>query len=304
MTVRRLLLNACALLALLLGGCGRGDSTPTLAEVDDPGYKQAKQLLRHGREQEALATFLRVIETRGSRQAAESHLEAGILYLHHLRNPVFAIYHFQTYLELRPTSPDAPRVRTLVATATREFAKTLPARPAESQSIRLEQADDLERLRRENEELRAQLATLRGGVLPLTRNAAAAVTPLNRTPAAPGGAAASPPPMITVEPTTQPAQGMPVLQPAPLPTPPRGPVANTAPRTQAASTTKAGAPTKSAPRGGRSYTVREKDGLWKIARDHYGANVNGAQVQAIFEANRDVMRDIGDLRPGMTLRIP
>jgi nucleoid-associated protein YgaU len=43
--------------------------------------------------------------------------------------------------------------------------------------------------------------------------------------------------------------------------------------------------------------------LWSIARQHYG-NPTAAQVKAIYQANRDVMRSETDLKVGMVLRIP
>lgn len=51
----------------------------------------------------------------------------------------------------------------------------------------------------------------------------------------------------------------------------------------------------------REYTVQPGEGLWQIAERFYG---DGNKYVEIYEANRDVMKSIEDIRVGMTLRIP
>jgi tetratricopeptide (TPR) repeat protein len=297
MTVRRSIATALALLLLLgAAGCGGNDPVALGAEADDSTYKQAKQLQRQGRDSEALTAFLKVIEIRGDRESAESHLEAGLIYLRHIKDPIEAIHHFRKYREFKPTSPEAIRVGELIKTAQREFVRTIPARPLEDQSLRLDNADAVERLQRENDELRAQIATLRGG---------GAVT--TRTPSLPLGSASRPTtqsyatnPGSTINlsppPTRSAATEQPVFQPAPVQSAPQPQQATRPAPTRPATST--------APTGGRVHNVAAKDSLWGIARQHYGSAANSAKVRAIYEANRNVMKDEGDLRPGMTLRIP
>lgn len=294
MTVRRLFAVALALLALLGGaGCGGGDTITLGAESDDGAYKQAKQLQKQGRDSEALTLFLKVIEARGDRESAESHLEAGVIFLRHIKDPNEAIHHFRKYLEFKPTSPEARSVRELVDTAKREFARTLPARPMEDQSGRLEKAEEFERLRRENEELRAQLATLRGGGASPMANSRVPTLPTGpQTRGANPAYAVNAPSVINLPPPVRTvANEQPVLQPAPQP-----PVPTPRPAATRGSSTPAP--------GGRTHTVAAKDSLWSIARRHYGSGVTAAKVRGIYEANRTVMKDEGDVRPGMTLKIP
>ena len=87
-------------LAVLLAvtGCG-GDNFAQSAETDDSAYREGQQLEKQGRNQEALASYLKVITKRGD-SAPESHLEAGLIYLEHDGDPIAAIYHFRKYLEL------------------------------------------------------------------------------------------------------------------------------------------------------------------------------------------------------------
>lgn len=304
MTVRRLILAAVALCALLLGvGCSGGNDAPQIAELDEPFYLQGVQLKKQGRNPEALTAFLKVIERRGPRDSPESHVEAGSIYLNHTKDPILAYYHFSKYLELQPNSKQAPFVRGMVQAATREFAARIPGRPLDNQSVRLAADEELTKLRRENEELRAELATLRGG----------GAVPVNRTPRMLSltnpvqEPARGTPPRVAVENEESPA-GLPARPAAAPITAPAERIVINAPPPSAPANAPRFVPTPPASsipaRAGRTHVVREKDSLWKIARDHYGPGVTAAQVRGIFEANRGNMRDEGDLRPGMSLRIP
>jgi LysM repeat protein len=285
MTVRRHISAAIALCVLLLlgAGCTDRNSAPMPAEMDEPLYVEGIQLKRQGRYPEALSAFLKVIDKRGARSAPESHVEAGVIFLNHSKDPIYACYHFRRYLELQPNSKQAELVRGMVNSAKREFARTLPGRPMDDQSVRMQTDEEISTLRRENAELRAELATLRGG----------AVAPLNRAPRmitvpeealgqlpAPPVATVDEPSAVGVSPRTAP----PEAAPPPAATPPP----------------KAATPARPAA-GARTHAVVAKDTLYGISVKYYG---NGRQVEAIYQANRDVMKDRTDLRPGMVLKIP
>jgi nucleoid-associated protein YgaU len=51
------------------------------------------------------------------------------------------------------------------------------------------------------------------------------------------------------------------------------------------------------------YTVKKGDTLWKIAEAHYGKG-QGTRHQAIFEANRPMLKHPDKIYPGQVLRIP
>lgn len=55
--------------------------------------------------------------------------------------------------------------------------------------------------------------------------------------------------------------------------------------------------------GKRHYTVKEGDWLWKITKMFYG-DASAANANKISRANRDVIQDRGELRPGQRLVIP
>ena len=279
MTVRRLAVAVVLLAALLAGaGCGERSGAPLPAEMDEALYVQGMQLKRQGRNPEALTNFLGVIDKRGMRGAPESHLEAGAIYLNHLKDPVEAYHHFRRYLALEPKSKQADYARGMVQAAMREFAKAIPGRPLEDQSMRLQVDDELTRLRRENEELRAELSTVRNGV----------VTPLPRAP----GVITFPDDIRTVTPPQQPAaerEPSTGIAPAVVSAPQKNPT-STPPRATPPSTRTAG----------RTHTVKAGESLFRIGQKY------GVKADAIAAANRDMLPGGAGstLRPGMELKIP
>lgn len=49
------------------------------------------------------------------------------------------------------------------------------------------------------------------------------------------------------------------------------------------------------------YEIQKGDSLWKVAEKAYG---NGAKYTAIFEANKEVIKDPDLIYPGQKIRIP
>jgi len=298
MRFRFLSFGVLALAALLLtAGCNRNDSLTFTAEVDEPGYRRGKELLRQGRNQEALAEFHKVVAKRGLFNAPEAHLELGLIYQNHIRDPISAIYHYRQYRDLKPNTQQAEFVRGRIAAAMREFASTLPGKPLDNPLTPADSPEIVQRLQRENEQLHAALARLRVSL------GLAAQAPVdhqgNITAFAPHEA---PSPISPVSPVAddvwapaQPYEEDPVQQPSqPSRTaqqttqaPPSRPTTQTTPPAQA----------------GRRHIVKQGEGLWTIARQYYGTATN-AQVEAIYNANRDRMSSKSDLKVGMELRIP
>lgn len=271
------------LAALMLAGCTGGDRVKTAVELDEPAYREGQALLKAGRRQEALSAFLKVIEKRGD-DAAESHLETGLLYAQHINDPLSAIYHFKKYLALRPNSPQAALVRQRIDAATREFARTLPAQPLENQLQRVDLVAALDKLKQENEALKQELVDVKAG-----RNAVA-VTGLDGT--SPTDERPGPGLNFSVE-------TMPTVRTRPAPEPARAP-AKAPPRTVSAPQAPATPVTKPQP-AGRRHTVQPGDTLSKISQQYYG---NRTKWREIYAANRGVMKSESDLKAGMQLRIP
>ena len=254
-------------------GCEPRDSMPFTSEVDEPHFRRGSQLLKAGRTQEALAAFLKVIEKRGS-DAPESHLEVGLLYLQNVKDPIAAIYHFRKFLELRPNSPQADLVRQRIETATKEFARTLPAQPLEGQLQRLELMDIVEKLQAENVSLKDEISRLRG------------MPPSSR-------------PMIS-EGTGERSTIADATEPDALPATPVTPFGGQR-QVPTTPTPEQQTPAAQQPGAARTHVVRQGDTLYRLSTHYYGS---GRRWREIYEANRDVMRSETDLRIGMTLKIP
>ena len=146
------------LLVSLIGFVGCAPSgVEVVSETDEKQYQLGQDFKNQGRMEEALGAFERVIDAR--RDAPESHLEAGYIYLRTLKDPINAIYHFNRYLRLQPHSSQATQVGQLIETAQKEFARQLPAQPYEDSLDRIDLMDLVQTLKQENEGLKRELIT-------------------------------------------------------------------------------------------------------------------------------------------------
>jgi LysM repeat protein len=292
MTVPRQLSALAALLALLLGtGCRDGDGAPMTAETDEPLYVQGIQLKKQNRHGEALTAFLKVIDRRGERGAAESHFEAGEIYLNHAKEPGEAYHYVRKYLELQPNSKQADLVRGRVETAKREFWRQVAGRPLDDQSVQLKVNEEVSKLRREIDELRAENAVLRGG----------GATPVNRPnrvlnlPIEPPRSTPITVPTATI--ADSPIRPAPATPASPVGTASSNPIraamgAETFPRPSSV--------TKQAPRpatpGGLTHTVKPKETPFAISRQY------GVKVEDLMAANG--IKNPSTIQPGTVLKIP
>ncbi len=260
MTVRRNLSALAALLVLLFcAGCGEREGAALPAETDEPFYVQGVQLKKLGRNGEALTAFLKVIDRRGERGAAESHFEAGEIFLNHAKDPGEAYHHFRKYLELQPNSKQAELVRGRVDIAKREFWKQVAGRPLDDNSVRLQIDEEMSKLKRENDELRAELSVLRGGgaIRPPrlldTGGGPARPAPITVPTASVADSPIKPAPSTTMRPTASSS----FVTPAPTQASGARP-----PATGQSQPPRSTLPATS----GRTYTVKPKETLYGIAR--------------------------------------
>ncbi len=278
-------------------GCERADNSLLTAETDEPGYRRAKDLLRQGRNQEALVEFNKVIEKRGRVGSPESHLELGELYLRHIKDPIAAIFHLRKFREIAPNGPKSELVRQRIDMATREFARTLPANPLENNLERLDMDEVIQRLQRENDQLKADLAIVRAALAEAKQDASNQM--ISSSPVSSGLVTSAEGPVentvLAVRPPADPrGQNAPNTFSIQTPTPTQvrpNPAQPTQPQTP---------PPTTGPY--RKHTVAKGDTLYGLAQRYYGNRSRWRDIQA---ANRDVLGN-GEpvLSLGMELKIP
>ncbi len=313
----RLFAFGCASIAALIiaAGCERRDSTPVTAEVDEPAYRRGHDLKRQGRNQEALSEFQKVVEARGLNNAPESHLELGILYEQHIKDPLAAIFHYKKFRELKPNSPQDESVKGRVDASIREFARSLPAAPLENRNEKSDLHDVLQRYQRENEQLKLELARARAAATSAAKARPEPAPDEPASPVRPGPSQTAPSAAGVVEnsPVSRtPAEPEPAPGPAPAqPTaPPPSPAPSPGPRRPAnppPTVAQPGAKTgPNVPATGRVrvHQVAKGETLYRIAEKYYGSGGLTQKVDQILAANRDVLRTAAELKPGMVLRIP
>lgn len=249
---------------LLFSGCVQ-PKVNEVVEQDHPGFRNGEDYLRQGRHDQALASFLKVIDT--TPVAPESHLYAGQLYLQHAKDPVLAIYHFREYLKFNPTSRQAPMVRELIDTAKKEFARTFPANLFDADIERMDMLDVIEQKDAEILTLKKELARLKAETnsINLRLQEMQSRTPSYTAPESP---------VVTQQRRVQPLPRSHLL----------------------------GVPQDSSiPESTAVYTVVAGDNLVKISRKVYGTP---SRFREIFEANRDILPNMNTLVVGMKLKIP
>lgn len=269
---RTSLLLACAILAivyvLFAGGCD-ANSSQVAREEDEPQFVRGREEIKRGNYKEALNAFLKVTEKR--RDAAESHLDIGNIYLYHLNDPIPAIYHFRKYLELKPDTKQSQRVRSCIDTAQKRFAATLPGNPFDVNTQTLEIEEAIRTAKSENLELKQQLAQALKKIELLEANQRVVVAETSSR--LRQGANARESAQSRAEQARQSAQQPRHTQAAPR-------VSNDTPPT---------------------YTVQIGDTLSSISRRFYGSE---ARWRDIYNANRDKLPNPQSLKPGQILRIP
>ena len=144
---------------LCLVGCDDNkDSNARTFELDDPEFRQGLAYEKQRETRRALECFLRVIDSR--KGAAESHLEAGRMYID-LKDPLPAIYHFNEYIRLKPTSEQSKIVRQMIKTAEKLYLEQIPGRPLEPDAIgSADLNSQIQKLKSDNERLKREVSEL------------------------------------------------------------------------------------------------------------------------------------------------
>lgn len=258
----RRLVSAVLPLLLCAAGC-----IPTRdkaqEEQRDPNFLRGQELRQRLDYTGAAAAFERALEV--SPRSSFAHFELGLLYEQPLNDPATAIYHFERFLRLRPTSDRAEIVRQRVNNCKMELAKVFliapnaPSAQREMDKLKTE----IERLGLVNNQLRRQVETFAAQAT--ARGLATTSAPVTLL------AAQSPPATkstISTSPSVRPGV-----------TPPDGPKIS-----------KVAAPTT------RTHTVKQGDIPTTIAKQH------GVKLEALLAVNPDL--DPKRMKIGQLVKLP
>jgi tetratricopeptide (TPR) repeat protein len=120
------------LFAILLvgaaGGCG--SAVNQLRENRDPLVRHARDLKSAGDIDAAVKAYNEALDKHGD--LPQVHFELAAIYDQDRKDYVRAIYHYQRFLELNPTSQKTNLVSMQIRRARMEFAASLPDRPSDA----------------------------------------------------------------------------------------------------------------------------------------------------------------------------
>ena len=247
------------------GGCDFGKAE-VVKETNETHFLRGQEELRRGNYSEAMSAFMKVTEKRSD--APESHFELGRIYLDHMNDPDSAIYHFKKYLESKPNSQASPMVRQMIETARKRIVASIPESPFENNIRRLELEELLQKVQKENLELKQKLIAAAEKIEKLEASQTVVVA------------------QQSTERAVQPARQTPQQA-----------------RRQTAQSAQTPAQTPVSVRRDTpsSYVVQPGDTLSSISRKAYGSP---NKWREIYNANRDRLATPEALKPGQTLKIP
>ncbi len=264
---RRLVSGLFPLLLCAAGCIPTRDSAQD--EQRDPDFLRGQELRQRLDHTGAAAAFERALEA--SPRSASAHFELGLLFEQPLNDPAAAIYHFERFLRLRPTSDRAEIVRQRVNNCKMELARVFliaPNTPSMQKELH-KLKTEVERLGLVNNQLRRQAETLPAQAP--ARSVASASPPVNVV------AAQSAPLTKASAPATIPAR--PAMTPVALTMPAAAP-----------KSAKVAAPTA------RTHTVKQGDIPATIAKQH------GLKLETLLAANPNL--DPKRMKIGQIVTIP
>jgi LysM repeat protein len=142
-------------------------------EEKDPNFLTGKNRVAALDHQGAIDAFEKTLAANP--RGAAAHLELGLIYHQYLAtNWARAIYHFDKYLELRPKANNADLIRQRIAQCKLELAKEVPFAAVNQQMQR--ELEKMDRLNRENADLRQQLEQMKAQLAQRTGSASGVVT--------------------------------------------------------------------------------------------------------------------------------
>ena len=140
---------AASILACVAGvGCSGNAARQDRADERDPYYRRAQARQNVQDIDGAIQLYQKALERRP--ELGRAHFELGMLYEQYSNDYIRAIYHYQRYLELRPTAEKKKMVEDTIWHLKLAFAASLPAQPSAA-------VQEIAMMRQEIESLKAEL---------------------------------------------------------------------------------------------------------------------------------------------------
>ena len=141
--------------AVIFTACFRQVADLDESDFRDPMIRKAQSKIRQGDKEGAIACLNNALESRPN--LAQAHLSVALLYDDYKKDYVRAIYHFQRYLELRPSAQKRGLIEDLIRQSKMSFAASLSEQISET-------TKQVQVLEKENSRLKANIRELRNNL--------------------------------------------------------------------------------------------------------------------------------------------
>ncbi len=156
----------------VFAGCSKGAAVLDERDERDPLIQKARAKEKAHDIDGAIEAYHAALDRKP--HLARAHLELGRLHEKYGEDYPRAIYHYERYLEMRPSTQKRELIEGLIRKARIGYAASLPDKPSEAVRLNAE-------LRRENERLRAEVARLSGQAMTSAARSRATVAASDET---------------------------------------------------------------------------------------------------------------------------
>ncbi|MFC1454041.1 LysM peptidoglycan-binding domain-containing protein [Verrucomicrobiota bacterium] len=146
--------------AVIFTGCSRQVADLDESDFRDPEIRKAQSKIRQGDKDGGIVCLNNALKKRPN--LAQAHLLVALLYNDYKKDYVRAMYHFQRYLELRPSAQKRGLIEDLIRQAKMSFAASLSEQVSET-------TKKIQALEEENSRLKASIRELRNNLAKLVR---------------------------------------------------------------------------------------------------------------------------------------
>ncbi|WP_372807750.1 LysM peptidoglycan-binding domain-containing protein [Pontiella sp.] len=164
---------------LLLAGCDKDAQSIETREERDPSVSAGQAYMDEGKWDEAIGEFKKALDNEP--RMARPHLQLATIYHNYKLNYVYALYHYDRYLELRPDTEKADMINEQKLNVVKALAGTLINNSKEVKQV----VQERNNLIKENADLKRQLASLQqtqgAAATPSTGSTRTAVTSIPKT---------------------------------------------------------------------------------------------------------------------------